>query len=224
MSSSVSIIGITNPTMMDGSGKRISASEYLSYVARISNPENEKNFETASGLIKYLIKHEHWSPFEMVNIVMEIKTTRDIARQILRHRSFSFQEFSQRYADASQLGMVERETRMQDPKNRQSSIPTTDNDLSRTWTMKQQQLMHETQLAYKWALENGIAKEQARVVLPEGLQMSRMHMNGTLRSWMHYVKLRCGNGTQSEHQQVARLCKDVLARHVPAIKEWLNEI
>lgn len=224
MNSSVNIIGITNPTMMDGSGKRISASDYLSYVARISNPQNEKNFKTADGLIKYLIDNEHWSPFEMVNLVMEIRTTRDIARQILRHRSFSFQEFSQRYADATQLGMVERETRMQDPKNRQSSIPTTDNDLSRTWTMKQQQLMHETKLAYKWALDNGIAKEQARVVLPEGMQMSRMHMNGTLRSWMHYVKLRCGNGTQSEHQQVARMCKDVLVRHVPAIKDWLNEI
>lgn len=223
MNSSVNIIGVTNPTIMDGSGKRISASEYLSYVARISNPQNEKNFKTAEGLIRYLIKEDHWSPFEMVNIVMEIRTTRDIARQILRHRSFSFQEFSQRYADASQLGMVERETRMQDPKNRQSSVATTDNELSRTWTMKQQQLMHETQLAYKWALENGIAKEQARVVLPEGLQMSRMHMNGTLRSWMHYVKLRCGNGTQSEHQQVARLCKNVLERHVPAIKEWLDE-
>lgn len=224
MTQSVDVIGITNPTIMDGSGKRISASEYLSYVARISNPQNEKNFETSGGLIKYLIKEDHWSPFEMINIVMEIRTTRDIARQILRHRSFSFQEFSQRYADATQLGMVDRETRMQDPKNRQSSIATTDNDLSRTWTMKQQQLMHETKLAYKWALDNGIAKEQARVVLPEGLQMSRMHMNGTLRSWMHYVKLRCGNGTQSEHQQVARLCKDVLARHVPAVKEWLDEL
>lgn len=228
MGYSVHITGITNPTMMDGSGKRLTASEYLSYVARISNPENEKKFETAPKLIKYLMDNEHWSPFEMINIVMEIKTTRDIARQILRHRSFSFQEFSQRYADPTMLGMVQRETRLQDPKNRQSSIELNDphfqNETARAWRMKQDQLIHETQLAYKWAIENGIAKEQARAVLPEGMQMSRMHMNGTLRSWMHYVKLRCGNGTQKEHQQVARECKKVLVANVPVIKEWLDEI
>ena len=224
MTQSVDVIGITNPTIMDGSGKRISASEYLSYVARISNPQNEKNFETSGGLIKYLIKEDHWSPFEMINIVMEIRTTRDIARQILRHRSFSFQEFSQRYANPTELGFHTREARLQDPKNRQSSIETDDDNLAREWEQYQLAVEKAALISYDWALENGIAKEQARVVLPEGMMGSRLYMNGTLRSWLHFIELRIGNGTQKEHREIAAGIRDLIADEIPAVQEWLNEL
>lgn len=200
------------------------SSDFIAYCARVSNPNNQANNATSQKLIDYLIREAHWSPLEMVNVVYEIETTRDIARQILRHRSFSFQEFSQRYADASELGMEVRETRLQDTKNRQNSIKTDDDELSMAWTMKQQQLQHETGLAYKWALENGIAKEQARAVLPEGMTMSRMYMNGTVRSWLHYIKLRIGNGTQLEHQEIARALRDDLANRIPAVRDWLNAL
>jgi len=204
------IVAVTEPRIIERSdswfhkSKQLTVDEFIAYVARVSNPSNQSNHLTAEKLLKYLIKHKHWSPFEMVNVVMEINTTRDIARQILRHRSFSFQEFSQRYADpTSDLGFVERETRLQDEKNRQNSIETTDEELQKCWYAKQKQQIHEAQLAYKWAIDNGVAKEQARAVLPEGLTVSRMYMNGTLRSWIHYCEIRMAEGTQKEHREVA---------------------
>lgn len=186
------------------------AEDLIAYCARVSNPANQLNTDTSEKLLNYCVKNEHWSPFEMVSVAIEINTTRDIARQILRHRSFSFQEFSQRYADPSQLGTTIRDTRLQDTKNRQNSVETDDELLKRTWTAKQEQIAHEAKLAYKWAIENGVAKEQARAVLPEGLTNSRLFMNGTLRSWIHYCQLRKGNGTQKEHQIIASECWDIL--------------
>ena len=192
----------------------------VSYCARVSNPSNQNNEETSEKLIKYLIKNKHWSPLEMVSVCLEIETTRDIARQILRHRSFSFQEFSQRYADPTKdLQFVTREARLQDQKNRQNSITTDDDELKLMWEVKQQQLIHEAKLAYKWAIEQGIAKEQARAVLPEGLTMSRMYMNGTLRSWVHYIELRTANGTQKEHMDIAKDCAFEIAKVFPLLNE-----
>ena len=192
----------------------------VSYCARVSNPSNQNNEETSKKLIKYLIKNKHWSPLEMVSVCLEIETTRDIARQILRHRSFSFQEFSQRYADPTKdLQFVTREARLQDQKNRQNSITTDDDELKLMWEVKQQQLIHEAKLAYKWAIEQGIAKEQARAVLPEGLTMSRMYMNGTLRSWVHYIELRAANGTQKEHMDIAKDCAFEIAKVFPLLNE-----
>ena len=195
--------------------------DIISYCARVSNPKNQDNFKTSKKLLQYCIKHKHWSVFEMANVVMEINTTRDIARQILRHRSFHFQEFSQRYADpmSENLGSTVREARLQDPKNRQNSLQTTDDDLKKAWIMKQQQLIHECTLGYQWALENGIAKEQARSVLPEGLTMSRMYMNGTVRDWFHYCTLRMGPETQKEHREIARACWDELIVLYPFLTE-----
>ena len=198
------------------------AEDLISYCARVSNPSNQANTETSNKLLKYCVKNEHWSIFEMVHIVMEINTTRDIARQILRHRSFSFQEFSQRYADASQLGFTVREARLQDTKNRQNSIETTDKLLQRTWKIKQEQLISEVKLAYKWAIENGIAKEQARAILPEGNTNSRLYMAGTLRSWMHYCQLRMDNGTQKEHRDVALACVESIKPIFPMIEEFVD--
>ena len=195
------------------------AEDLISYCARVSNPSNQANTETSNKLLKYCVKNEHWSIFEMVHIVMEINTTRDIARQILRHRSFSFQEFSQRYADASQLGFTVREARLQDTKNRQNSIDTTDKLLQRTWKIKQEQLISEVKLAYKWAIENGIAKEQARAILPEGNTNSRLYMAGTLRSWMHYCQLRMDKGTQKEHREIAKECWNILCDNFNFLKE-----
>jgi thymidylate synthase (FAD) len=188
----------------------------IAYCARVSNPANQHNTETNEKLLQYLMKHQHWSPFEMVSICLEIETTRDIARQILRHRSFSFQEFSQRYAVAS-LGFETREARLQDTKNRQNSIATDDVKLESEWTTKQQELAALSQQTYIWALENGIAKEQARAVLPEGMTTTRMYMNGTLRSWIHYIQLRSANGTQKEHQEVALECALVISEIFPMI-------
>jgi thymidylate synthase (FAD) len=196
----------------------LTVDEFIAYVARVSNPSNQANTLTANQLLKYLVKHKHWSPFEMVNIVMEINTTRDIARQILRHRSFSFQEFSQRYADpTSDLGFVERETRLQDNKNRQNSIETEDEELQKCWYAKQKQQIHEARLAYKWAIDNGVAKEQARAVLPEGLTVSRMYMNGTLRSWIHYCEIRMDKGTQKEHREVAINAWSEITKEFPSL-------
>lgn len=195
-------------------------SDIMAYCARVSNPSNQNNSETAEKLLHYCVRNKHWSVFEMCNVVLEINTTRDIARQILRHRSFHFQEFSQRYADPNELGFETREFRLQDTKNRQNSIDVDeDNEMTRSWKMKQDQLIHETKLAYKWAIENGIAKEQARAVLPEGLTMSRMYMNGTVRDWIHYCQLRMGNGTQKEHREIAKECWVILCDLYPFLKK-----
>ncbi len=208
----------------DGSGKKMSAEDIIGYCARISNPDNQNNPNNGK-LLKYLIDNKHWSPFEMVDMVLEINTTRDIARQILRHRSFSFQEFSQRYADPTKdLAVYMREARLQDTKNRQNSVETDDDTLKRQWEAKQQQIVHESRLAYKWALENGIAKEQARAVLPEGNMQSRMYMKGNVRSWIHYCELRAGNGTQKEHREIAVKCAEILRNHLPFLKPWYKEL
>ena len=196
--------------------------EQVAFAARVSNPTNQNNSETAEKLVRYLIKHQHWSPLEMVSVCMEIDTTRDIARQILRHRSFSFQEFSQRYADASQLGFEFKEARMQDTKNRQNSIETENPALAAWWETYQKKVMEVATDAYKFALEKGIAKEQARAVLPEGMTGSRLYMNGTLRSWVHYIQLRSGNGTQKEHRDIALACADAIEPIFPMIKEYVN--
>lgn len=194
------IIAVTNP-LLEGIN---TAEDFISYTARVSNPSNQMNTETSEKLLKYCIRNKHWSIFEMINVVMQIDTTRDIARQILRHRSFSFQEFSQRYADPTQdLGFVTREARLQDTKNRQNSVEIDDPKLIMEWEARQQYLISIIKEQYQWAIENGIAKEQARAVLPEGLTVSRMYMNGTLRSWIHFCELRMGNGTQKEHREVA---------------------
>jgi len=197
--------------------------EQVAFAARVSNPANQNNNETSEKLVRYLIKNQHWSPLEMVSICLEIDTTRDIARQILRHRSFSFQEFSQRYADASQLGFELKECRLQDTKNRQNSIKISDNDtLVGMWKFKQDVILTHAKEAYEWAIVNGIAKEQARAVLPEGMTGSRLYMNGTLRSWVHYIQLRSANGTQKEHQDVALACADAIEPIFPMIKEYVN--
>ena len=197
------IVALTQPLIDNGINK-MTPNDFIAYCARVSNPANQMNTETSEKLLRYCIKNKHFSVFEMVNITMMITTTRDIARQILRHRSFSFQEFSQRYADPTKdLGFVFREARLQDLKNRQNSIETTNKNLKQDWEMRQMAVRDLVSEVYEWAIENGIAKEQARVVLPEGLTVSRMYMNGTLRSWIHYCELRMANGTQKEHQLVA---------------------
>jgi thymidylate synthase (FAD) len=202
--------------------------QQVAYAARVSNPTNQNNEETSEKLVRYLIKNEHWSPLEMVNICLEIETTRDIARQILRHRSFSFQEFSQRYADASQLGFELKESRFQDTKNRQNSVEfDLENEkerlLSIEWERAQKRVLYAVQKEYKWAIDNGIAKEQARAVLPEGMTNSRMYMNGTLRSWVHYIQLRSGNGTQKEHREIALACANEIETVFPMIKEFITQ-
>ena len=195
------------------------AQELVAFCARVSNPSNQLNTETSEKLIKYLIKNAHWSPLEMVSACLEIETTRDIARQILRHRSFSFQEFSQRYANpVKDLEFVTREARLQDLKNRQNSIENDDEEISNMWIKKQEHLINEARETYNWAIENGIAKEQARAVLPEGNTVSRMYMNGTLRSWIHYIELRSGNGTQKEHMEIAVACAEVITKIFPMSK------
>lgn len=197
------------------------ASELVAYTARVSNPANQSNKKTAPKLLQYLMREDHWSPFEMVHMTMEIKTTRDIARQILRHRSFSFQEFSQRYAEATEW--EKREARLQDLKNRQNSVVTDDKELQEQWNMVQAKLIKNAEDAYKWALEAGIAKEQARAVLPEGNTMSTLYMAGSLRSWIHYCQLRRGNGTQKEHMEVADQCWDIIGVHFPDVVKALEE-
>ena len=192
------------------------AQELIAYCARVSNPSNQFNTETSERLIKYLVKHSHWSPLEMVSACVEIETTRDIARQILRHRSFAFQEFSQRYADPTQdLSFVLRDARLQDTKNRQNSVITEDIELKAEWDCRQQAVIDLVKENYKWAIENGIAKEQARAILPEGNTVSRLYMNGTLRSWIHFIELRSANGTQLEHQIVALACAKAIAAIFP---------
>ena len=195
--------------------------EKVAYCARVSNPDNQRNHETAPKLLKYLMKHKHWSPFEMANVCMEIETTRDIARQILRHRSFSFQEFSQRYAEVSEFET--RECRLQDNKNRQNSLVTDDLDTQEWWRAAQNRVKAEAEFMYQAALNRGIAKEQARALLPEGMAVSRMYMNGTLRSWLHYIEVRTDPSTQKEHRDVAEACKSVIATLCPSIMEIYQE-
>jgi thymidylate synthase (FAD) len=199
--------------------------ELVAYCARVSNPSNQINSETSERLLAYLSKHKHWSPFEMVSACLEIETTRDIARQLLRHRSFSFQEFSQRYADVRDLTdeFEIREARLQDHKNRQNSIETDNESIRREWRYMQQRVINLTKEVYEWALVNNIAKEQARAVLPEGLTKSRLYVNGTLRSWIHYIELRSANGTQKEHMEIARECACAIAKIFPAIGEYVSD-
>ena len=221
----VSLVSSSEPSKELVEQGIVNAQELVAYCARVSNPANQTNTETSEKLIRYLIKHQHWSPLEMVSACLEIETTRDIARQILRHRSFSFQEFSQRYAVAD-LGWEFKEARLQDTKNRQNSIELdSESDghsiLAGTWRNKQTQLTEQAEQAYKWAINNGIAKEQARAVLPEGLTVSRLYMQGTLRSWLHYIELRSGPETQKEHREIAIACAEALAGIFPMITEFL---
>ena len=228
--SRVSLVGMTKPSSITGCN---TAEQLVAYAARVSNPQNQNNTKTAPKLLKYLIREGHWSPFEIVHITMEIVTTRDIARQILRHRSFSFQEFSQRYAEVQEDFEV-REARLQDPKNRQNSIEldtedfgkggnqTPEERLYEDWWMRQRSVINEAKKQYKWALEQGIAKEQARAVLPEGNTISTLYMAGSLRSWIHYCELRRGHGTQKEHMVVADQCWEIIKGHFPAIAEAIE--
>jgi thymidylate synthase (FAD) len=223
----VKLLSYSQPTGEFADMGLTDAQELIAYCARVSNPSNQFNTETSEKLIRYLVKHAHWSPLEMVSACIEIETTRDIARQILRHRSFSFQEFSQRYADpTTDLSFVVREARKQDPKNRQNSIalePTLgDAMLQDQWRDKQLELIALAKETYKWAVDKGIAKEQARSVLPEGNTVSRLYMNGTLRSWIHFIQLRSGNGTQLEHQRIAIACAEVITKVFPMSKEFVE--
>ena len=202
--------------------------DLVAYCARVSNPSNQTNTDTSEKLIRYLIKHQHWSPLEMVSACLEIETTRDIARQILRHRSFSFQEFSQRYADPTkELDFVLREARLQDTKNRQNSIEMgvtlKDSLIVDEWKRRQVDIIRQVKESYEWAIRNGIAKEQARVILPEGNTISRLYMNGTIRSWLHYIQLRSANGTQKEHREIALKCAEVIAKVFPMAKEFTEQ-
>jgi thymidylate synthase (FAD) len=220
----VKLIGITKPNI-DGVK---TPEEFIVYCARVSNPSNQNTNEGSDKLIRYLIKHQHWSPMEMVSVVMEITTTRDIARQILRHRSFSFQEFSQRYADPTKdLSFEIRDARKQDTKNRQNSIELEgtlgDENLKESWTIKQKDFVNKSIELYSWAITNGIAKEQARAVLPEGMTHSRLYMAGSLRSWIHYCMLRCENGTQKEHQEIAKACWDIISENFPNVAKALEK-
>jgi len=223
----VKLVSYSQPTPEFSSAGVDDAQELIAYCARVSNPANQFNTETSEKLIRYLVKHKHWSPLEMVSACCEIVTTRDIARQILRHRSFSFQEFSQRYADPTtelESAFVLREARFQDTKNRQNSVELDMNNeqqklLSYEWERAQKRVLHAVKDSYRWAISNGIAKEQARAVLPEGLTVSRMYMNGTLRSWVHFIELRSGNGTQKEHMQIACACAEVIANVFPMARD-----
>jgi thymidylate synthase (FAD) len=216
----VTLVSSSQPSAELATQGIVNAQELVAYCARVSNPANQTNTETSEKLIRYLIKHQHWSPLEMVSACLEIETTRDIARQILRHRSFSFQEFSQRYAVAD-LGWELKEARLQDTKNRQNSLSTDDTLLENDWERAQKRAIYAAEREYKWALENGIAKEQARAVLPEGLTVSRLYMQGTLRSWLHYIELRSGPETQKEHRAIAQSCATALEPIFPMVKEFL---
>ena len=212
----VKLISYSKPTEEVSDEGISDAQELVAFCARVSNPSNQLNTETSEKLITYLIKNAHWSPLEMVSACLEIETTRDIARQMLRHRSFSFQEFSQRYANpVEDLEFVTREARMQDPKNRQNSIDTDNSEIVNEWTSKQNEVIEAATNAYNWAIDSGIAKEQARSVLPEGNTVSRLYMNGTLRSWIHYIELRAGNGTQKEHMEIAKACAEAIHNIFP---------
>ena len=199
--------------------------DLIAFCAKVSNPAAQINSETSERLLNYLVKHQHWSPFEMVNACLEIETTRDIAHQIVRHRSFSFQEFSQRYAEPKEMGEIFEysEARLQDTKNRQNSVETEDVELHHSWLDQQEKVVEAAQDAYNWAINNGIAKEQARKVLPEGLTKTRLYMNGTIRSWIHYIDLRGANGTQKEHMEIAHACAKVIEEVFPQIQNYTNQ-
>lgn len=216
--SQVRLIAFTQPIELEGVQ---TGEELVAYCARVSNPGNQANHETAPRLLNYLINNHHWSPFEMAHAVIEITTTRDIARQILRHRSFSFQEFSQRYAEVDAEPIM-RETRLQDTKNRQNSVETFDVELNARWQQLQANVAKLTQQSYQWAIDAGIAKEVARSVLPEGMTPSRLYMAGSVRSWIHYIQLRAGNGTQKEHREIAVMCRLALLHVMPSLEEILN--
>ena len=219
---SVKLVSYSKPTEEFEKEGINDVQDLIAFCARVSNPSAQINSETSAKLIKYLIKHQHWSPLEMVNAVMEINTTRDIAHQVVRHRSFAFQEFSQRYANPAEFGdqFVTRDARLQDTKNRQNSIEIdTESDLHYEWQMKQQSVIDKAREVYDWAIANGIAKEQARVVLPEGNTKTRLYMNGTLRSWVHYIELRGGHGTQKEHMDIAHACAKVISEIFPLMNE-----
>lgn len=219
---SVRLVSYSTPTPEFAQEGIENVQDLIAYCARVSNPSAQINSETSAKLIKYLIKHQHWSPLEMVNAVMEIDTTRDIAHQVVRHRSFAFQEFSQRYANPAEFGdqFVTREARLQDTKNRQNSIEIdSDEDIHYAWAAKQQEVIDKAREVYDWAIAAGIAKEQARVVLPEGNTKTRLYMNGTLRSWVHYIELRGANGTQKEHMEIAHACAKVIAEIFPLMTE-----
>jgi thymidylate synthase (FAD) len=216
----VSLVSSSQPSAELASQGIVNAQELVAYCARVSNPSNQTNTETSEKLIRYLIKHKHWSPLEMVSACLEIETTRDIARQILRHRSFSFQEFSQRYAVAD-LGVEFKETRLQDTKNRQNSLATDDPELDKWWQSQQAFVSTHVNMIYDKAIELGIAKEQARAILPEGITTSRLYMQGTLRSWLHYIELRSGPETQKEHREIAQACAVALESIFPMVSEFL---
>lgn len=219
----VKLVSYSQPTEDFANEGIDNVQELIAFCARVSNPSNQFNTETSEKLISYLVKHQHWSPLEMVSACLEIETTRDIARQILRHRSFSFQEFSQRYADPTKdLDFVIREARLQDTKNRQNSVETEDRELKRLWQEKQQEIIRLVNETYSWAINNGIAKEQARAILPEGNTVSRLYMNGTLRSWIHFIELRSANGTQKEHQLVAIECAKAIAAIFPIAEKLVS--
>lgn len=217
------LFSYTQPTE-ELKGEFRSALELIAYCTKVSNPAGQYKLDNAERLIRRLIEWKHWSPLEMADATIEIETTRDIARQIIRHRSFVFQEFSQRYGDPNDLDntFVLREARLQDPKNRQNSVETADEELKKTWNAKQQQIIHEAKMAYNWAIANGIAKEQARVVLPEGNTISKLYMKGSLRSWIHYIELRSGNGTQKEHMEVARAIAEAITSIFPMAGEYVH--
>lgn len=217
---SVKLVAVSKP-VIEGLN---TAEEFVAYAARVSNPANQMNNESAPKLLRYLLKNKHWSPFEMAHVVMEIETTRDIARQILRHRSFAFQEFSQRYARADDLGFVTREARLQDVKNRQASNETDDEVLAAEWQRVQGQVLSIVKYSYEWAINNGIAKEQARAVLPEGLTKSRLYMAGTLRSWLHFCQIRTEQGTQKEHRVVAEKALLILEGEFPSISNLIKDL
>jgi len=219
----VKLISYSKPHENISSEGLESIQDLIAFCARVSNPSNQYNKETSEKLINYLVKHKHWSPLEMASACLEIETTRDIARQILRHRSFSFQEFSQRYADPTKdLDFVVRETRLQDTKNRQNSVETEDKDLIKEWNKRQQYVIDLAKVTYQWAIDNNIAKEQARAVLPEGNTVSRMYVNGTLRSWVHFIDVRSGNGTQKEHMEIAREVACAIAEIFPMAGNFLQ--
>lgn len=215
---SVKLVAVTKPVIKELE----TAEDFVAYAARVSNPSNQMNTETSGKLLRYLVKNQHWSPFEMAHAVMEINTTRDIARQILRHRSFAFQEFSQRYANAEDLGFQTRDARLQDTKNRQNSIEAEDRELQKEWERVQTQVLGIVKYSYNWALSNGIAKEQARAVLPEGMTNSRLYMSGSLRSWIHYCAIRTDKATQKEHREVALEALNILTVEFPSIAELLQ--
>jgi thymidylate synthase (FAD) len=219
----VKLVSYTTPCLEE-LGENSDILDLIAFCARVSNPSNQMNTDTSEKLIRYLVKWKHWSPFEMANATLEIETTRDIARQILRHRSFTFQEFSQRYADpVKDLSFEYREARLQDQKNRQNSIETDDRELQKEWLRVQQDVIRASKDAYQWAIANGVAKEVARAVLPEGLTASRMYVNGTIRSWIHYIEIRSHEATQKEHREIARACAEAISNIFPMVNEFVHK-